>query len=270
MYGKLGVNCAHSSFFSNSTPRLQEIQSLGFGQVRILQPNYASVDTTIRSTATAAKTLGLYVVYGMQATLDGTFTSTSWTAYQNAVVAEATAVNGLVDEFQIGNEMENAKDGTITTTDIYNNMVTIAAAVKGVFSGKVSYSFSATNPGVWNTNAAALMSNANFDYIGANIYGGWNAPGTFSTLLTTHITNFSTKAKVTEFNIASNWATVPTDEDVQASYIAAVMSSIASANIPAYFFEWNHGSNTWAIKLTDGSYRTLLSALKGGRRTLTP
>ena len=269
MYSKLGVNCAHSSFFTN--PVLQEIKNLGFTRVRMLQSNYASVAANIRTTAASARSLGLYVVYGMQAPLDGTFTSTSWTAYKAAVVAEATyaQANNLCNEFQIGNEMENAKDGTITNQQVYDNMIDLAAQVRAVYTGKISYSFSATNAGVWNTNAASLMANSNFDFLGANIYGGWSAPGTFASLYNTHVTNFSTKAECTEFNIDSNWSLVPTDADWQAVALANRMQTITSAGIPAYFFEWNHGSNTWAIKLTDGTYRVLLNSLQGGRRNLT-
>lgn len=271
---KLGVNCTfNATTFNDSATQVPAMNAFGINRLRtgIHYNDSQAIMDAAHAGALAAKNRGMYVMFRVEATLNNTFDTSSWAAYKAAVVAEATYLqtNGLSDQLNIGNEMENAKNGTITTQAIYDNMIDLAAQVKAVYSGKISYAFSSTNPGVWNTNAAALVSNTNFDYLGANIYGGWNKPGTFSSLLTTHTTNFGAKAVVTEFGIDSNWANVPTDADWQASELSVRMATILAANIDAYFYDWRDNSDNFGVRLIDGSYRVMFCSLFGGRRFLT-
>lgn len=271
---KLGlVVNSNNDFMNNYLTDVPQIKSLGFSRIRLgfHYTDDTPTHTKIRAAAALARSLGIYVTVRFYANLDNTFASTDWTAYSAAIISEATLwqTNGWADQIDIGNEMENSTDGSLTATQIYNNFVTLAASVKAVYSGYVSYAFSSTNPGVWNTNAAALVANSNFDFLGANIYGGWNAQGTFNSLLTTHTTNFGAKAYLSEFNLAVTWSTVPVDQDLQAAELSKRLVTVLATGIPAYFYNWRSPNDAGVVKLSTSDYTLLLGSLLGGRRFLT-
>lgn len=274
MTNLLGVNVNFNTTWANDyTDQIAQINGWGVTRIRtgIHWNDSQAIINAAHAGANLAKSKGLYVLWRNEATLNGTFDTSNWTAYKAAVVAQAVIAQAQgYDEFQVGNEMENAINGTITTTDIYNNMLDLAGQVKAVYSGKVSYSFSATNPGVWNANASSLMTNSNFDYLGANVYGGYNNRPNFINLAATHITNFSTKAEFTEFGIDSNWSNVPTDEEWQAVEVANRMTTINTDAVPAYFYDWRDNNDVFALRLQAGTYRLMFCTFRGGRRFLTP
>lgn len=213
--------------------------------IRMDIPTYTSAAVVAYSKVAVlqAVALGMNVVWGVSSNSPTTITSTTWTAFRQAILDAAQwAQDNGVYEFQIGNEEEYHNDNTtITDATLFDNLRTLATDVQAIFTrGNVSYATGHDMSANWISNGLGGL-----DLLSSNIYRGYpTASSTWQTELNTFVSNFGNKFWVSEFNLSSgNPTTWSADEQEQAYAIQEMIDYMRSLSIPrAYFFAYNGGS----------------------------
>lgn len=255
------------------TADLAYLKSVGITHLRIALADYGSAGgiTNTQTLALAAKSLGFYVSYGL--TCAGTLTSTIMNgAYQTAVLAQATwaQANGI-DEFHMGNEMENHIDGTVTEQQVRTWVRAQATAVKTAgFTGKVSY---CVGQGFANKSAGWVsdVGLGGLDYLSINVYGdyqnNWNLG--FQYYLNQLIGAYSTgTVYVSEFNVFYTWTFPSMNMDAFsiAKEVGKRTAAVIASGVPrGNFFCWRFASDGFSAKRADGSLHPMWFAALGRR-----
>lgn len=255
VWSGLGMNYNSSTAIVDAVD-LPYIYNKGIHKIRVLivQHDSAAAKTAWRATALAAKAIGFYVIYGC--TEVGEINAADWSTYSDNVIAEATycQANNVCDEFQIGNELE-LRTSDMSGETLRNNIRTLATAVQAVYSGVVSYSASRSEEGSVGFRQDATLGD--LDKLGHNIYANtWDDLANFDLWTDQLITAFPGKTYISEWNLFSDSASIPTDADVRSRAIAARLNICVSNNLDAYFYNYTNSSGTLGVKNSDGSYQT--------------
>lgn len=244
-------------------------QAVSIVPVRPVMPSYvnpfvAATNAHWRSLCQTFLAAGRYVTWGLTKQVGQTLTSSNWSNYHDGIVAEASYLTSqgiLLNDFEIGNELDLAIDGTtVTQSQLYTNLQQLALDVKAVYSGKVSYALSGSYA-VWSN--AWTGGNGNLDIITVHPYGNININAqTVNFLNVNNILTFS----ATNF---SNWYISEFNLDSSASNLAALSDSATVSNMNTMFglikasgvsmalvYQWcgpNYANNNWAAGiLIDG------------------
>lgn len=273
LWSGLGMNIGNTFNFSATYPTAQvtadlaTLKSAGFTKLRVALPHYTDGGgiTNMQTLALAAKAAGFYVTYGLAASA---LTSTNLSgAYQTAVYAQAAwaKANGI-DEFQVGNEMENYIDGSLTEQQIRTWVRGAATAIKATgYTGKVSY---AVGQG-YSNKSAGWVSNpglGGLDYLGINAYGDdpINSSLGFEYYIDQLLTVY-TKAQlyVSEFNIYHSWPAVTLSDREILDQVGQRLAAVRARVDRADFFTWRFLNNDFSAKRADGTYAPFWSLLTG-------
>jgi hypothetical protein len=261
----LGMNLGSTFNFTAAYPSAQVVADLaylkacGFTAIRVAMPDYADAGgvANMRRLALDAKAAGFYVSYGVTAA--GTMNATTFNgAYQTAVYAEAAwARTNRIDEFHVGNEIENHIDNTtVTQADVRAWCRAAATAVKNAgYTGVVSYCVPqgfTTKSAAWAADAAAGLGG--LDLLGLNVYGDdyLDSNQNFSYYLSQLVNAYPPgKVYVSEFNMWYTWNPPLTDAEISAQVLSrlAVVKGLVSR---AMFFAWRFANDGFSAQRADG------------------
>lgn len=234
--------------FSSSTvnTEMTEIQGRGINYIR-LDGGYTSTSTQgtftwVQNAATIAHTYGINTMCFPQG--PSTLTSATEARWINAVVADAASVQGLCDEFEVGNEQVPAHDGSLTDAQVLADILTIAQDIKtaGIYTGELGYSTqqdhgTVTEETEWINNGTI----APLDFICINAYNN----GDYKNYQFFHdsiqrLQNAYGVANVcvSEWSVTSSWNPNLTDTQMTAG-IANEMQILRNLNVErAYYFTY--------------------------------
>jgi hypothetical protein len=231
--------------------------------------SYADVFAYWRLCAQTFTSAGFYASWGVAApqTNNLPITSSNWSSYHDAVVAEATylqAQNITIGDFSIGNELELQVDGTtMTTTQLFVNLRQLATDVKAVYTlSPISYGFSfftSSQRTDWINNGLGGL-----DILSIHVYGNINlntmtvGTGSYPSVAA-FISAFGSKCYISEFNL-----------DATDSNLVAFPGSLAISNMNNFLntyiinkninkfqlYSWvglNNGNNRFAQLYTSGA-----------------
>ncbi|HSZ67032.1 MAG TPA: hypothetical protein VK825_12575 [Xanthobacteraceae bacterium] len=165
----LCFNYGHDGYVHDLSPGGQverDFQRLLGGGVRCLRIAYNGFnDVQAEALARFAKTRGFYVISGGEW---GQLDVAQLPQYRAQVIQQAkwAQANGI-DQLSVGNEQEDRLSG-ISLTRWANEVVALAADVRGVFFGTVSYEAPATYADEW-----AKANIGSLDLLGLNTYYGY-------------------------------------------------------------------------------------------------
>jgi hypothetical protein len=275
IWSGLGMNMGSNLNFTTAYPTAQVTADLaflkasGFTSIRVALSDYADAGgiTNTQALALAAKAAGFSVTYGVACA--GTLTSVNMPgAYQTAVYAQAAwaKANGI-DEFQVGNEMENHRDGTLTDQQVRTWVRAAATYIKGTvgFTGKVSY---AVGQGFSNKSAGWVSDPGlgGLDYLGINVYGDdfLNSNSNFEYYIDQLLTVYTTaQLYVSEFNIYYTWSVITLSQQEIFDQVGQRFAAIKSRVLRANFFCWRYASDYFSAKRTDGTMAPFWPILTG-------
>ncbi|HSW65516.1 MAG TPA: hypothetical protein VLI54_00050 [Bacillota bacterium] len=249
----LGINYSASN--SGDISRDIPILARYFTRIRPQYPLYSADSSLQQLICTAAKTAGLYVVWGV--TTPNPCDAGTWAAFKTAVVSMAATATSLgVDQFSLGNECELHADGTtLTAGTVRSDIRALALAVKAVFGGIVSYEADQNQSAAWVSEGIGAL-----DKLGLNVYS--NAA--------THAARLAAigtgRTYVSEFNNQSGYFTA-NNEAVFTNNVMERLHTIRTGGIQtAYFYNWQYDTAyQWALHLPNGAYRQVFYPLVGVR-----
>lgn len=203
---------------------------------------------------------GFYVTWGYSL-LSGInkttnpITSSNWPNYHDSVVAEATYLQSqgiILGDFEIGNEMEAFVDNTtVTYAGLYALLQQLAADVKAVYSGKVSYGATADSQGKCAPWIAGGLGN--LDNVSFHPYCGFGQstipPKDFSGIsaeINRWIAVFGSNCYISEFNLnSSNTSLEQIPDSIAATLMQEFWSAIIATGITmAQVFMWHQDITT--------------------------
>jgi hypothetical protein len=240
----------------------RELWSLGIRYLRLGGAHYTweNINLYLLATAEFYKTYGFIVEAGTTY-IGGNLTAAKWQAYHDGVVAFAVRCEAIgLDVFMIGNELESQIDGTtLTRSQLWLNLIQLAADVAAVFSRKIVYSVTAPYISEW----AALKSSPGLGQlkIGANIYGsGPSDTVNFTNQVNAIVSGLGDDGYVTEWAPYWSWSSVPFNPELQKQYVEQRYKILKASGIKrACFFVWKFHNvddpsswNQFAIKPTTG------------------
>ena len=257
------------------------LKAAGFTHLRVNLPDYGNATgiTNMQTLAVAAITAGFYVSYGI--TITETFNNTTLTGvYQTAMLAQAAWAQAHgVQEFQVGNELENYEDGsTVTDATVRAWVRAQSSAVKSAgFTGKVSYSVgqgSSSKSAGWVTSAGSGLGG--LDYLAINVYGDdqLDTTGGFKTYITALVAAYSSATiYVSEFNIIYTWTspymTLSATEIV--TQVSDRLNKVIASGVPrGLYYDWRSASDLFAVKTAAGPLAAWWWPLSGQWPTLEP
>lgn len=237
-----------------------------FSRIRIFIPN-TSISARVRDNclriASIAKGLGFKVVWGCTAN-PSVLTASNWQTYRDYVVQRAQLAESYgIDEFTLGNEDEYRIDGTTLSIGIFrSNIISLAADVKQVFSGDISYTVSHNHTFGWISIGKHNLGS--LDKLGLNVYGSHPADQRyFIYILSTFYKEFGSAMYISEFNITDNWADAPASEHERYVALKTKIDYIRRTGVnEAYYFIFSHRStDQFSLKRADGTYSAMWKAL---------
>lgn len=256
----LGFNSGYISDLDVYNSWLDAMVAANVTEIRVSIPNYDDAARIIigKTHVAAVIAKGLRAIFGISA---DSLTAATWAAYE-AVVLDTAAwaeTNGVY-EFQIGNELENINDDTtLTDTDVRNNILTLATAVKAVYTrGNVSYSC----PG-WTIDDWSILGKGDLDLLAANIYRGYSTfDDTWKTKINNLFSAFGNSCYISEFSLSSlSLDTYSTDEIIQSNDLNEMINYIKNLGIKKAFF-FSYPSDEFGALKNNGVYRKLWDVLK--------
>jgi hypothetical protein len=279
VWSGLGVN--YKAAQANWDADIAYFNSIGLKNIRphlpgIARPYNSATNATWRNCAKYFIDRGFWVTYGEVSGLSaGQLTSTVWTQYHDAKVAEATYMqaNGIFPaSFELGNEEELKIDGSTVTQDILiTNLKQLATDVKAVYSGLVGYSISYNVSGTYFPKWIAA-GRGNIDHLNVHPYG--NVGNNYKNLTNGGYADMGTMLAafgadhcyITEFNLdagTGNIALMP--DETQVTRMREKYVLIKSAGFSkALVYSWvgfNNTNNDFAMKNTDGSFNSYWDVL---------
>lgn len=250
---------------------LAYLESQGVTHLRIAHSHYSDATgvANMRQLALEAKSMGFYVSHGLAApaplsdtTLEG--------AYQTAVDAEAVwAQANDIDEFMVGNELEDKADGTTLTDPECRDWVRArATAIKAAgYTGIVSYAVAQG----FSTNSAGWIADddlGDLDLLGLNVYGDnvTNSNDGFEYYVNQAVGAFGDQVYISEFNVFYDWEQVlSTYSEAQvATEVEARTQFLDSVGLArAMLFTWRFTDDEYAAKQEDGDVHPMFAAYMG-------
>lgn len=239
-----------------------------FSRVRIIsQINSATSIAACHTWALQLKAAkpSLKILYG--ATWNG-LSDTNQSEYHDGIMAEAQwAMDNGMDEFQISNETENNKSGSISDADIRIFLRSLATDVKAVFTRPICYAVAQGREDGWISEGRGDL-----DKIAFNIYGHSGAYNSFVALLQKVYDAFGDNCFISEWNVNPAWldtsinGITPVDssfDEVYGSELIRRLNAIISIGFDeAYFF------HLWSFSASFGidyfSLFTLAEAFRPG------
>lgn len=203
-----------------------------------------------------AKTAGFYVVGGVTTLLGPTLNDTNWPTISVAVLAEAVkAQSAGFDEFCIDNEAYLRQNGL---TGFFTKYGALATSVKGVFSGKITYSETEFSIPQWVGQTIGSGTFVNLDYLAMNCYGSNNVESgvpLFIQNLNTCWLSFGAKSYISEFNIYASQPYNKLSKRQISEFTKMKLDKIYSIGFTrAYFFSWTSQNDEFSVKKMDGTF----------------
>lgn len=270
---------------SRARTAFTNMKSLGITKVRIGMGNYsytAGINAT-KNAALLAKSMGLRVaVVPSDKRGYGQSLESEWAAYEAAVLdLAAWAESNLIDEFQIGNELDpsdTTKGGNLS--NVITKLLDLGADVKAVYNGVVSYAMAQDRlEADWIALGSGGLSGS-LDLLGYNVYGSNGSYTDWVAKIEAMEAEFGSQFYISEFSLHPNFSSFPvTDYDQTAAIRQRIDYLIGSDVELGYFFTWDwiQSNDQFALFKANGTYRPWKDALFQKRtraltsgRTLTP
>lgn len=274
VWSGLGINYYYGVPQAQWDADIAYFRSLGINKLRIGQGviDYPYTLDSLSGLACAKyfKDAGFSVYSGI-ASLQGInasgspITATNMAQYMESVLAHVQylqANNIIFDDFSVGNELENFIDGTtITNTDLYNDILTLASNCKAAYSGPVSYSFSQGHLSFWPwKDGIGLLDSISIHPYGLAKPSGYvdlySSSNRFANVLSSWAqSSFGSKVIVTEFNldaISGNFAYLSTEQQINA--MRKIYSLLKQSVSTAFLYTWAGTGNNFVMKNDDGSF----------------
>lgn len=248
--------------------------SIGLNKIRVHIPSVG--DTSWREVAAYFHGRGFHVLYGLNRS--GGLTAANWSAYSDAVIAEAAycEANDVCSEFTIGNELHYGIDGTtLVASTLRSNLRTLCNSVKAVFSGIVAYDTDVNDYTGWISEGIGNLDRFNY-----HCYSNWISAGKYiletnmRTPIPLLVAAFPTTLQVTEFNLDSDAADLTAmSADMRVSYFRTMYKFLKDQGVTsAYVFSfcgYQYLNNDFAMKNLNGTFNDQWDVLltNNGRRS---
>jgi hypothetical protein len=198
-------------------------------------------------------------------------TASRWATFKSFVINTLTpwfrAQANQNLELSLGNEEELHCDGTtLTVSTVVNDMASLAAEAKQLYTGPVSYQAPGGFFAQWQARGTDALDRLGFNYYTLGPKGLRTNP-------TNVATAFPGVGYISEWGTPNGFADFPS-EPLWRDVLIGQVNGLASVGIDAYYFCYRDGSfglpaNKWAIKQTDDNFRLAAPALFGLRPWFT-
>lgn len=209
------------------------IESAGITCVRVAYMGWSNPASELL--AVYLKSRGDYVIIGGDW---GNLTNSQIGSYDQQVLQEAKWAEQIhIDQLSLGNEQEYRLSG-ITRAEWASHLSDLAAKVKQVYHGTVSYETSADFESDWKA-----AGRGNIDLLGFNTYPDKSNSIPVSTTVQNMINDFGKgHVYLSEFNVDMGTGNYENDA-THAQYLKTFYDSIKGMGIPIYYFAFNSGGN---------------------------